>query len=144
MSLNWYLGPNADEIMRKYPPVEHEDGTQSQNPVTYTIIMSTMSTGIGKLTQAKASDFYARLSVLNKLRGPFVRDADGKPRPITPEDILAHVGLTTNVFPEETQARWTRRILDDQLSSFRGQFALALLDEKLTTLKTADSPAEGS
>lgn len=58
MSLNWNLGPNADEILRKYPSVKHEDGTESQNPVTYTIAVSTMAIGIGRLTRAKAADFY--------------------------------------------------------------------------------------
>lgn len=140
MSLNWNLGPNADEILRKYPSVKHEDGTESQNPVTYTIVVSTMAIGIGRLTRAKAADFYARLRVLDKLHGPFVRDGDGKPRPITPEDVLAHVGLTTNVFPEETQAKWIKRILSDQLSDSAWQFNRAA--EAAEKVKADSAPAD--
>lgn len=143
MSLNWNLGPNADEILRRYPSVKHEDGTESQNPVTYTIVVSTMAIGIGKLTKAKAAEFYARLSVLDRLHGPFVRDGEGKPRPITPEDILAHVGLETNVFPEETRAKWTKRILDDRLSSFVWRFNRAAEDAEKSVKADSVPAVEG-
>jgi hypothetical protein len=111
MSLNWNLGPNADKIRELYPPTF--DGNQdavtytmlypptsdgNQNAVTYTIIMLTMGTGIGNLTEANAAEFFARASVSEKLHGPFLRQADGKPQPLTPADVAAHIGLTTNVF----------------------------------------------
>lgn len=116
MSLIWNLGPNADKRRELYPP-----RGEYMNPVTYTLITLTMSIGMGKLTKANAAEFYARATLSDKLYGPLLGNEDGSPRAITPEDVLAHVGLTTNVI-DEARGPWLKRILSDQLSDSAWQF----------------------
>ena len=121
MSLTWNLGPNADKRRELYPPRD-----EYMNPVTYTLITLTMSIGMGKLTKANAAEFYVRATLSDKLYGPFLGNEDGSPRAITPEDVLAHVGLTTNVI-DEARGPWLKRIiggyLDDRVGQFKRQVA---------------------
>lgn len=142
MSLNWNLGPNADKIRELYPPTS--DGYQ--NVVTYTIIMLTMGTGIGNLTEANAAEFFARASVSEKLHGPFLRQADGKPQPLTPADVAAHIGLTTNVFPTESRTAWTKRVfgnaLDDATYRFRSDMRRAAESEVKSDLESSEPTTE--
>jgi len=114
VSLRWDV-TNVKDREVNFPPTE--DG--HQNPVTYTLIMLTMSVGIGELTAANVGEFYARASLIDTLDGPFMYEPDGegghRDRRITIEDVRGHVGLSTNVFPVETRAAWLKRVVGNHL-----------------------------
>lgn len=92
-------------------------GETMWNPVTTALVWHSLSTGIGDITEENADEVYARIALVEKLHGAnLIRD--GKPRYITPEEVRAHIGLTTNVFPVETRAKFLKRqaasFLDDE------------------------------
>ncbi len=77
-------------------------------PITDAIINSTMSVGIGEITDENAAEFTARLDVLTVVYGPPIF-RDGEPSKITLEEVRRRIGLRVNVTPE-TRAQFTRRI----------------------------------
>jgi hypothetical protein len=66
------------------------------NPVTEALIWHTMGVGIGTISEANCGEFYGRVKLVETLHGPSLYGPDG-PRPITAEDVTAHIGLSTNV-----------------------------------------------
>lgn len=78
------------------------DGTPLRrlNPVTNSLVWSTISVKLGAITEANADEFYARYKFCERLDGPFLTGAGGKPYRLTPEDVQAHIGLTCNVVNE--------------------------------------------
>lgn len=101
-----------------------EDGEGvRQNPVTKSLIFATMEVGLGSITKQNAVEFYARLSLVEKVRGAYVRripEDGGRPveEPITLEQVQAHIGLSTNV-ARETPARWAKRFYDNWTADVR-------------------------
>lgn len=79
------------------------DGDQ-MNPKTEAIIWMTMFTKVGwGLTEDNIEEFIARATMYEKMRGAVLQMPEGDrlaPMPLTREDMLAHVGLWTNVFGE--------------------------------------------
>jgi hypothetical protein len=72
-------------------------------PITHSLIWLTISTGIGDLSEKNAPEFYARVKMLEKM--------DGKDAFYTPEMIRKRIGMTTNVFPMDTRAKWAGKVL---------------------------------
>lgn len=115
--------------LEKYPPVEVErfgEKTEVMNPVTRAIVFGTMSVAIGDLNENTAAEFYARLSLLDKLDGPYVRrfDEDAQewvPQPITPEQVRDHIGLTANVAYKPAD-EWAKGLVEGRLKSARHTF----------------------
>ena len=119
MSLNWNVTKCAD----------HEAlSTDEQWPITQTRIFATMAVGIGEIrNDDDAAEFFARLSLLDSLDGPFLVDGKGKRSEITPDMVRRYVGLSTNVFPRESRAKWLKRIgearLDDSVRTAKRSWA---------------------
>ncbi len=112
MSLNWSLEGCEDWEALK---------TDEEWPITQTLIFATMGVGIGEITEKTLPEFYARIAFLERLNGSFVKaqsedGSDWVDRPITVEDIRRRIGLTTNVFPQETRAKWAKRQADMALT----------------------------
>ncbi len=111
MSLNWDLSKAEDWESLK---------TDEEWPVTQTLIFRTMAVGIGEITEKTLPEFYARIAFLERLNGSFVKAQDDSgawvDRPITVDDIRRRIGLTTNVFPQETRAKWAKRQADSVLT----------------------------
>ena len=109
MSLNWEFTRTdlADARKEQYPPTA--DGVM--NAVTYTLIMSTMLVGIGELTEKTIPEFWVQINIYESLHDAFVRNGHGSPRPITLDDLRAHIGLKTNVFPMEARTKWVARAI---------------------------------
>lgn len=121
MSLNWNLSEidNHDEIC-----YVGEGDERRLAGLTNALIQMTMLVGLGDITEANAREFYTRLKLLERLDGPFLHDTkDGKRTPyyITARDVLAHVGLATNV-SDETRAAWLKRQMKYKLADFEWQF----------------------
>ena len=85
------------------------------DPVTHSLVMATMSISMGEITAKNADEFYARISIIDRLFGGFLIE-DGKPAYLTPEHIRAHVGLRTNV-SEETRAKWLKRVIGGEMDA---------------------------
>jgi hypothetical protein len=120
MSLNYDLRAINPDDRAKYP----DPSPVTMNGVTQTIIWATMAVGIGSITDKTAEEFYARVHVVERLNGPFLLNPeDGSEHYLTPEDIRAHIGLKTNVFPMEPRAKWRtsvmNRALGDHIRTYR-------------------------
>lgn len=85
------------------------------NPVTHALIFGTMSVGLGSITDKNVEEFAARFRIVEKLHGPFLRDAGGD-RFITDEEFVAHIGLVCNV-SNETRAKWASRLFVNKSTS---------------------------
>jgi hypothetical protein len=87
------------------------------SPVTKALVFATMSTHIGEITEKSYEEFYARLHTFEKLHGPFVSYSDG-PKHITLDQVKAHIGLKTNVFPEKTRNQWLKDVIGYDVDRF--------------------------
>lgn len=112
MTLDWnttkvkYFSENPDELW-----VTYYEGTREEysdvNAETKTLIFATMAVGIGNIKIGNASDFYARFKIMEKydkisLYSTFVYDENGenperKNTYLTPDVVVKHIGLCTNV-----------------------------------------------
>jgi hypothetical protein len=111
MSLDWNITKlkDAESIF-----VHDDEGNRKRMDPTYeSIIFYTMIVGIGEITEANKDEFFARVALHEKLFGAVVTmpGEDGKVIDVftTPEDIEHMVGLNTNVWPKETEAKWLKR-----------------------------------
>lgn len=95
--------------------------------VTQAIIFSCLNTGIGEITEKNAAEFYARMAICERVMGPMLTSFDGgiTPRYITPDEVRAHIGLHTNVAPEETRTKWLRRIIGGRLQDYTTEYRRA-------------------
>ena len=128
MSLNYNLAHISDwenlcfiEAPADEPTMGITKGDRRINPLTETLIFLTVGVGIGDLTEANASEFYARLRFIEKLDGPMLiraQDPETGKRPegvaafITPDEVRQHIGLSTNV-STESRAKWMKRFAND-------------------------------
>jgi hypothetical protein len=75
---------------------------------TNTLIMATMSVGLGEITDKNAEEFHRRLSWMER-NGAYRVSRDGEPVAFTLDEVRAHIGMTTNV-SNETKAKWNKRM----------------------------------
>lgn len=116
MSLDWNLTGIKD--YNEVCWITDDKGEKRLDGVTQTIIWATMAVGIGTITEANAPEFFARISIIEDMDGAWMIGPDGPVR-FTYEDVVRHIGLKTNVFPEETRAKWIKRqvtrVMDDRV-----------------------------
>lgn len=108
MSLRWELTKieNAETVCFLPPD---ENGEKRINPVTDVLIWYTIALGMSDITAANWHLFYRRLWFYDRLNGPLLlRQEGGIPKPVTPEEVRQHVGLHTNVSPEDDET-WLLR-----------------------------------
>jgi hypothetical protein len=100
MSLNYSLTDIKDHETLCW--AELEDGRVRMKPRTEEIIFSCMAVEIGKITEENYKEFYYRLKLWDTLSMFENRNT------IPLEDIKAHVGLSTNVYPSgKRNPGWT-------------------------------------
>lgn len=109
MALHWDLKDIRDYETACF--VMGEDGKRRLSPVTEALIWYTMAVDIGRLTEADLPEFWARMKVADALRGPMLWDID-EYRPITLDELKAHVGLSTNV-AKVPRASWVKRVVTE-------------------------------
>lgn len=122
MSLDFKLSDIADYETVCW--IEDDQEGKRMNPVTEGLIFATMAIGIGEITKTNVEEFYGRLMVYERLRGAMLRVPnpveDAEPafidRPFTFDEVVAHIGLRTNVFPKEPMGRWTKRVMEDAIA----------------------------
>ena len=145
MSLNWDFTKCKDSEAL---------GEAEEWPITHALIWLTMGTGIGDISEKNAPEFYARIHLLEEIDGKWLRfathfDAENQAdewedRPITPEDVQKRIGLSTNVFPMETRAKWLSRVGKRKLDENVRKYEKALEDAspKLTDQTEAAAGAK--
>jgi hypothetical protein len=120
LSLNWDASKVAESV-RVGPRFENGEEFEGLSVITETFIFATLMLGIGKITEANAGEVFARLALYERLNGAListVTDEGLKPRPITEQDVIDHIGLSTNAsFTDEPRAKWLKRIVGDQMDS---------------------------
>lgn len=106
MALNWsvtkikYFQDNPEELYFTYSkgsPDEYED----LNPITKALVFGSMIVGIGDLNYKTAPDFYARWKFHEDVDKLYLceryQDNNWTKEYLTPEIMLRHLGLGTNV-----------------------------------------------
>jgi hypothetical protein len=88
MSLNWNLTKMAN-----WEALTEGDEWR----ITDSLIWATMAVGIHTITLANYEEFHARVSLWERLVGPYmVNTEDKKPMYITLNDVKRRIGLSTN------------------------------------------------
>lgn len=113
MALHWNV-----ERIKNYETVcwigEKGDDDRRLNPVTETLIWSTIGVGLRGITDKNVDEFAARFRILERIHGAFLY----KPNPdgegtidwyLSDEDFIAHIGLGCNV-SDESRTAWARRL----------------------------------
>ena len=133
MSLNWNLEKVKDQDICWVEATQDDPnhgivaGEKYMSPVTNSLIWSTIAVDLPGITEANASEFFARIRIWETLFGAFLvrAEVDGK-RPegtaafITEDEVIAHIGLTCNVSPV-SRAKWLKRI-DREMDSIAVRF----------------------
>jgi hypothetical protein len=90
-------------------------GDRVETSLTRTLVFGCMNVGLGTITERNWRTWYARFHLFEKLNGAFLsRRIEGtdkwESRYVTPEEVHAHIGLSTNV-SKESDAAWRKRIV---------------------------------
>jgi hypothetical protein len=110
MSLDWYVADVDNYKERCW--VECEDGEYVLSPMTNTLIWAAMRIGMNGITEKNWNEFYARM-----LLDPRSRREDGYLF-IKPEDVKAHIGLSTNV-SSVSRTKWFKALMEEALFEAR-------------------------
>ena len=107
MALTWSIEKveNYEELW-----VEREDG-QYLNGLTEALIWTTMTVGLGTVTEKNIPEWLLRLDVLSGMGLDSLvdyKDGERTYRTFTVEELHRHRGLSTNVGPE-TRQKWFAR-----------------------------------
>lgn len=142
MSLNYDLSALPPEVAFKGDEID---------PITDAIIWYAMFTGMpGELTEKTLPEFIARVQLMEALTGPMLRDGEGKPHPLTPEEIMARKGLKTGVTNiglrhiarGESRAQWLKRFIGGRLDDFyRPASAMVKAEARRERAKKAEAEA---
>lgn len=132
MALNWDTSgvENYEEVCWLIADFDHPTtgisvGDRILNPVTNALIWHALNTGIGTITEANAAEVYARIHFVETVYGESLWTADG-PKAITPEDVLAQIGLYTNAsFRDESRASFLKRHAAYHLDQSKRRFETA-------------------
>ena len=91
--------------------VHDSDGKPIPWVVTDALIWLTMACGIGYIVDEKTGkEFATRVKVYQKMNGPWLLcKSDPEKGRITTKQVMAHVGMTTNV-STETRTQWMSRM----------------------------------
>jgi hypothetical protein len=100
MSLNYNLTKikNHDTVCFRID----SDGEERMRPVTNLLIWSTMSVDLGEITAKNVDEWLFRLKAIGLI---YQEESQLK---VTREQLVAHIGLTTNVFPNKTRAQFLK------------------------------------
>lgn len=89
-------------------------GQARMNPITHAITRYVcMVIGMGEITEANVGEFWARVYAAEKVYGAFLQDVENDAivdHPLTYADIKRHIGLRTNVFPQESRTKFMNRL----------------------------------
>lgn len=71
----------------------------TESPLAQALVFMQMELRLkGCITEANHREVFKRIWILEKVGGPWLRDGDGNPRPVTLADVRRFIGLKTNAF----------------------------------------------
>lgn len=121
MALTWNIAGMekrlGKEAAHKFTtsPFPREDGGKGEqwHPVTDAIVWRLMAVGIASITEENYEKVYFRVRTYEHLTGSamaYEREGELRRCPLTRQDIINHIGLSTNV-STLTDAKWKEKIL---------------------------------
>ena len=102
MSLDWHVEDVDNYKERCW--VKREDGEYVLSPMTNNLIWSARRIGMNGITEKNWKEFYARM-----LLDPCIQL-----KPCQPEDVKAHIGLSTNV-SSVSRTKWLKALMEEAL-----------------------------
>jgi hypothetical protein len=98
------------------PYYDTEDGFFLMSSTTHSLIFLTMAVGISSITKRNWTTFYGRVAAEEAIHGARQNTWNEDTQEyeallITPQDVLKHVGLSTNS-GDMTVAQWRKNLLD--------------------------------
>tara|TARA_Y100000310_G_scaffold183473_1_gene183623 strand:+ start:2438 stop:2920 length:483 start_codon:yes stop_codon:yes gene_type:complete len=129
MALTWDVtkvenyNENFPSVFRTDPPTEiwNQDGTEvvqtieheereCWHPVTEVLVWSLIGIGMSSITSDNVDEVYTRLEMYGHVYGNEVlRNSEGVGRGLTYEEVVKHIGMTTNATPL-TKVKFKNRI----------------------------------
>ena len=100
MSLNFNLGKVMDYKTKCW------DENGAIRPLTQALIFATMAVDIGVINDKTLDKFATRLRAWELLHGTMLHERG----PITRDEIESHIGLSTNVSPQGTDAKFLAKL----------------------------------
>ena len=101
------LVANYDQIKGFKSLCYEKDGERYRlNPITHSLVFSTMVIFMDSITEKNWRQFYERIGAWEKAFGPTTQIMDRRFKSrwrdqyITPKDVRHHIGLTVNVMPK--------------------------------------------
>lgn len=101
MSLNWNF--TDKERFNKL--------TEEEKKLNDSFIWGCLGIGIGEITEKNAAEWHARYCFYVDVLGAMAT-VDKKPWIPSLEDVKKRIGLRTNIFPKETDAKFTKKVFD--------------------------------
>ena len=105
LDINYKGVPNWEETC----VLTDDEGNKRLHPITKAIGFHTMYINMSKVTKANWQDFYARVSTWELITGAQVYLNGGDDYLLKPEDIHNHIGLSTNVYEDDSKAKFLNR-----------------------------------
>lgn len=108
MSLNFDV--SGIENYRELTTLEREDGRLEWHPITSAIVYLSLGVGLQRITKSNWKKWFARCRLHEKAFGPMLISRGERHEGelyITPEEVQAHIGLSTNV-SDKTDAEWRK------------------------------------
>ena len=102
MALNWSI-----ENCNNWKSLKSDE----QWPFTNQLIWVTLAIDMNEITDKNATDFYARLKVIEFCNDGLLRTEQGE-IPFTFQHVTDRIGLHTNAYSKNTYAKWLNRIAD--------------------------------
>jgi Mor family transcriptional regulator len=99
-------------------------GEKRESPFNLAMGIFMMHTGIQKLTEANAEDFYMRAKLVEACVGSMFTYGDGTHYYLTPEDVHKYIGLASNV-SAYTDAQFFSHLRKDVAHELRRTYKLA-------------------
>jgi hypothetical protein len=109
MSLNWNLQKIKNWQKLCYMPDPQDAGETILNPVTYVIIMSSISLDLDSITESNVWEWYKRLRYLEETQQFYLLSVGKKKRNPTLKELKAHIGLSVNVTSVPKFKTWATR-----------------------------------
>lgn len=112
MSLNWNLTaiPNHKELWMEAGKNKRGKPEYKLKPATEAMIWMCIAIDIGEITQKNWEEWFVRARVWEMAMGALRGHGEDK-QFITPEEVKAHIGLKTNVFPKSTAAAFAQKLV---------------------------------
>ena len=93
--------PDKGSPLENLAETAKEAYVERMNPVTKVIVTATMAVDLGRITEESYVEFYTRVACIERVNGAFLRqvgdDNVDRERPITLDEVKAHIGLKCNV-----------------------------------------------